>query len=71
MKFSAGFGVGAVIGLIAVWLSLPSKDPVELYAEAYKHGRADALKVKINGNPNWELEQVCVGMWMAKQEDRK
>jgi hypothetical protein len=71
MKSIAGFGVGVAIGLVAFWLTLPSQSPVEIYAEAYKHGRADALKVKINGNPNWELEQVCVGMWMEKQEERK
>jgi hypothetical protein len=67
MKFSAGFGIGVLTGLIAVWMVLPSQGPVEIYAEAYKQGRIDALKVRVNGNPNWELEQVCVSMWAGKQ----
>jgi hypothetical protein len=71
MKFSFGFMVGAVIGLGAVWYTLPEKDPLEIYAEAYKQGRIDALKTRLNGNPNWELEQVCVGLWMEKQEPPK
>ena len=72
MRFSFGFMVGAVIGLAAIWVTLPVKDPLDIYAEAYKQGRIDALKVKYsNGNPNWELEQVCVSMWMEKQESSK
>lgn len=72
MKITAGFGVGAIVGLLLVWFTLPVKDPLDIYAEAYKAGRTDALKTRYsNGNPNWELEQVCVGMWMAKQEEQK
>jgi hypothetical protein len=71
MRFSFGFMVGAVVGLGAVWYTLPERDPLEIYAEAYKQGRIDALKPRLNGNLNWELEQVCVGLWMEKQEPPK
>ena len=61
--------IGLGVGLATVMAALPSKDPLSIYAEAYKQGRIDALKSKYaNGNPNWELEQVCVGMWAEKQE---
>ena len=64
--------IGAVSAAVAVWVTLPSKDPLSVYAEAYKQGRMDALKARYsNGNPNWELEQVCVGMWSEKQEEGK
>ena len=62
--------IGIVSGLIAGWVVTSygsDANPVE----AYKQGRSDALKVKVNGNPNWELEQVCVGMWASKQEVNK
>jgi hypothetical protein len=71
MRFSFGFMVGAVVGLGAVWYTLPERDPLEIYAEAYKQGRIDALKPRLNGNLNWELEQVCVGLWTEKQEPPK
>ena len=61
--------IGIVSGLIAGWVVTSygsDANPVE----AYKQGRADALKVRVNGNLNWELEQVCVGMWASKQEQR-
>ena len=64
--------IGVVSAVVAVLVTLPSKDPLSVYAEAYKQGRIDALKSKYsNGNPNWELEQVCVGMWAEKQEVSK
>ncbi len=64
--------IGLVVGLATVIAALPSKDTLSVYEEAYKQGRTDALKVRYsNGNPNWELEQVCVAMWSEKQEVRK
>jgi len=64
--------IGLVVGLATVIAALPSKDPLSVYAEAYKQGRIDALRVRYaNGNPNWELEQVCVAMWSEKQEVKK
>ena len=62
--------VGIISGLVAgfvvaAWGSPQIADAAVV--EAYKQGRADALKTRVNGNMNWELEQTCVGMWASKQ----
>lgn len=60
--------VGVIVGVSTVFVVLPDADPIKVYADGYKAGRTDALKTRYpNGNPNWELEQVCVGMWSSKQ----
>jgi hypothetical protein len=66
--------VGVIVGVSTVFVVLPDADPIDpidpiqVYAEGYKAGRIDALKMRYqNGNPNWELEQVCVGMWASEQ----
>ena len=60
--------VGVIVGVSTVFVVLPDVDPIQVYAEGYKAGKVDALKTRYsNGNFNWELEQVCVGMWSSKQ----
>ena len=62
--------VGIISGLIAGFVVAAWGNPQIADAaviEAYKQGRADALKTRVNGNLNWELEQTCVSMWANKQ----
>lgn len=62
--------VGIISGLVAGFVVAAWGSPQiaqEAAVEAYKQGRVDALKTRLNGNLNWELEQTCVSMWASKQ----
>ena len=59
--------VGTVVALSVHYFASPSEQAL---VEAYKQGRADALKTKVNGKLNWELEQTCVGLWAEGLPDK-
>ena len=67
METLKSMAVGASVALILFYTMQPSEQAL---VEAYKQGRADALKTRIDGKLNWELEQACVGLWAEGLPDK-
>ena len=67
METIKSMAVGASVALILFYTMQPSEQAL---VAAYKQGRADALKTRVDGKLNWELEQTCVGLWAEGLPDK-
>jgi hypothetical protein len=59
--------IGLSVGVMTVYILEPGEQAL---VKAYKQGRADALRTKVDGKLNWELEQTCVGLWAEGLPDK-